>query len=95
MKRADISDEHVLDLARAWRDARAPVEEMLSRMQSGQPPRGTPGVVAALVGEGVPEKVALRKVEHMVDRGLLDYGTTPYLAWPVDTPEVPDRTTRL
>lgn len=45
---------------------------------------GGPGVVTSLVERGVPEKVALRKIEHMVDRDLLDYGTSPYFAWPTD-----------
>lgn len=66
MKRGDIADAHVLDLARAW--IADPFEK--------------PGVVEALVAEGVPEKVAVRKVEHMVDRDLLEYGTSPYHAWP-------------
>jgi hypothetical protein len=68
VKRSDIPDEHVLELARAWHDA--PL--------GGKPP----GVIAALVAEGVPEKVALAKVEHMARRHLLDYGVSPYYAWP-------------
>jgi hypothetical protein len=66
MKRSDIPDERVIALARAWRD---------------QPFR-EPGVVAALISEGVPRKLALAKVEHLVSRGLLDYGVTPNFAWP-------------
>lgn len=65
MKRADIADEHVLDLAARWRDQ--PAE---------------PGVVDALMTEGVPRKLALAKVDHMVRRGLLDFGVSPYYAWP-------------
>jgi hypothetical protein len=68
VKRSDISDDHVIELARAWHDA-----------PLGSKP---PGVVAALMAEGVPEKVALAKVEHMVRRRLLDYGVSPYCAWP-------------
>jgi hypothetical protein len=41
-----------------------------------------PGVIEALMAEGVPEKVALAKVLHLCGRGLLDYGTSPYHAWP-------------
>lgn len=41
-----------------------------------------PGVIAALMAEGVPEKVAYAKVLHLVKRGLLDYGVSPYFAWP-------------
>jgi hypothetical protein len=68
VKRSDISDDRVIELARAWRDA---------------PLGGKPlGVVAALMAEGVPEKVALAKVEHMARRRLLDYGVSPYYAWP-------------
>jgi uncharacterized protein YprB with RNaseH-like and TPR domain len=65
VKRSDIPDEHVLELARAWRED-----------------FGQPGVVSALMAEGVPEKVALAKVEHMARRRLLDYGVSPYYAWP-------------
>lgn len=65
MKRTDIADEHVLDLAARWRDH--PAE---------------PGVVDALMTEGVPRKLALAKVDHMVRRGLLDFGVSPYYAWP-------------
>lgn len=65
MKRSDIPDDHVIELARRWRD---------------EP--GSPGAVAALIAEGIPAKLALRKVEHLVERGLLDYGVSPYCAWP-------------
>jgi hypothetical protein len=41
-----------------------------------------PGVVMALVAEGVPEKLAFAKVERLVSRGFLDYGTSAYHAWP-------------
>jgi hypothetical protein len=43
---------------------------------------GGPGVVAALVAEGAPEKVALRKVERLISRGQLECGVSPYYAWP-------------
>lgn len=66
MKRSDITDEHVIELARRW--YRAPFAQ--------------PGVVDALIAEGVPRKLALSKVEHLVDRRLLDYGTSPNYAWP-------------
>ncbi len=65
MKRSDIADEHVIELARRWR-------EDFTR----------PGVIDALMAEGVPEKVALAKIEHMARRRLLDYGVSPYYAWP-------------
>jgi hypothetical protein len=65
VKRADVADEHVLELAQRWRE------------NSSQP-----GVIDALMAEGVPEKVALAKVEHMACRNLLDYGVSPYYAWP-------------
>jgi hypothetical protein len=65
VKRSDVPDEHVIELAHAWR-------------------KGGSGVVGALVAEGVPEKVALRKVEHLIDRGLMDCGVSPYFAWPTD-----------
>ena len=44
----------------------------------------TPGAVMALVAEGIPEKLALAKVLHVSERGLLDYGVPPYNARPVD-----------
>jgi hypothetical protein len=66
VKRSDVADEHVLELARQWRED----------------PHGQPGVIDALIAEGVPEKVALAKVLHMARRRLLDYGVSPYYAWP-------------
>jgi hypothetical protein len=45
-------------------------------------PLGTPGVMEALMAEGIPENLALAKVMHMSKRRLLDYGTSPYYAWP-------------
>lgn len=69
MKASDIPDEHVIELARKWRDsARVNLEEL--------------GVVDALVAEGVPPKVALRKVEKLARRGLLEYGGSAHYAWP-------------
>ena len=69
MKRSELADDHVLALARRWQQDRAGLE---------------PGVIAALMAEGVPHKVALAKVEHMTSRGLLDYGVSPNYAWPRD-----------
>jgi len=66
VKRSDIPDEHVLDLARQWRAE----------------PLGNPGVVRALIAEGIPERLALAKVEHMISRHLLECGVSPYYAWP-------------
>jgi hypothetical protein len=65
MKCADIPDEHVIELARCWKED-----------------FGQPGVVAALVAEGIPKKLAVTKVERLVRRHLLDYGVSPYYAWP-------------
>lgn len=66
MKRSDIPDEHVIDLARRWRDS----------------PFTHPGVIAALQAEGIPYRLALAKVEHLCRRGKLDYGVSPNYAWP-------------
>lgn len=66
MKSADIDDQHVIDLAQAWREA----------------PLVNPGVVQALVAEGVPKKLAFAKVERLSARGFLDYGVSPSCAWP-------------
>lgn len=64
MKCADIDDQHVIDLAQAWRDRRGP------------------GVISALVAEGIPQKLAYTKVMRLVARGFLDYGVSPSCAWP-------------
>lgn len=40
------------------------------------------GVIASLMAEGVPNKLACAKVEHLADRGLLDYGVSLNYAWP-------------
>jgi hypothetical protein len=66
MKSADIDDQHVIDLAQAWHDN----------------PLANPGVVQALVQEGVPKKLAFSKVERLSSRGFLDYGVSPSCAWP-------------
>ena len=41
-------------------------------------------MVMALVAESIPEKLALAKVLHVSERGLLDYGVPPHNARPVD-----------
>jgi hypothetical protein len=66
MKSADIDDQHVIDLAQAWHEA----------------PLLNPGVVQALIAEGVPKKLAFAKVERLSARGFLDYGVSPSCAWP-------------
>lgn len=68
MKRSDIDDQHVIDLAQKWSD--------------GNGPGAVPGVVEALVAEGIPEKLALSKVEHLYSRGYLECGVSPYYSWP-------------
>jgi hypothetical protein len=40
------------------------------------------GVIHALEVEGVPHNLAYAKVMHLTDRGLLEYGGSPYGAWP-------------
>lgn len=70
MKCSDIDADHVIDLARDWQ----------MRVRAGVLPN--PGVIDALVAEGVPEKVAYTKVMKLSDRGRLDYGVSPYYAWP-------------
>jgi len=54
------------------------VIEHAARRRAG----GAPGVVTALMREGVPHNLAYAKVMHLVERGHLDYGTSPYGAWP-------------
>lgn len=66
MQLKDIDSQHVIDLAARWQDDK----------------RRAVGVVEALVAEGVPEKLALKKVEQLSSRAYLDYGTSPYHAWP-------------
>lgn len=41
-----------------------------------------PGVVDALVAEGIPDKLALTKVMLLVTKRKLDYGVSPRFAWP-------------
>jgi hypothetical protein len=67
MKRSDIDDQHVIDLAQAWRDAQSVTH---------------PGVLESLVAEGVPHKLAVAKIEHLCNRGYLEYGTSCRYAWP-------------
>lgn len=76
MKLSDIDDVEVIALAARWADGadQFPVFGFL-----------VPGVVDALIETGIPPKLALRKVERLVDRDLLDYGVSPHYAWP--TPE--------
>lgn len=50
----------------------------------GKPGEGSPVVVLAAMA-GVPEKVALRKIEALSAKGLADYGVSPVYAW--RTPE--------
>lgn len=67
-KRSDVVDELVLKLARAWHDD----------------PETNRGVVRALIAADVPAKLARAKVEHLIDRGLLECGVSADYAWPVD-----------
>lgn len=71
MKRSDIDDQHVIDLARAWHQGTFPDRVC---------------VVDALIAEGIPPKLAYVKVLHLVDRGLLDCGVSVRCAWPVEPP---------
>lgn len=66
MKRSDIPDDLVLELAARWEAA----------------PSTQPGVVAALIRCGIPPKLARAKVRHLVDRRLLEYGVSENYAWP-------------
>mgnify|MGYP007099774091 CR=1 FL=1 len=66
MKRSDIADPRVINLAAAWQ----------------ADPQNNPGVIVALTNLGVPRKVAVAKVEHLITRGLLDCGVSPNYAWP-------------
>ena len=68
MKSSDIDDRHVIELAQAWRVG----------------PLGTRGVVAALVAEGIPQKLAYAKVERLIDRDFLECGVSPNFAWPTE-----------
>ena len=69
MQSKDIPDSKVMEYAQNWADN----------------PFTSPGVVQALVNDGVPEKLARVKVEKLVDKGMLDYGTSSYYAWPNNT----------
>lgn len=39
------------------------------------------GVHDALITLGFPDKLAYRKIERLVSRGLLEYGVSPRYAW--------------
>jgi hypothetical protein len=67
-KRSDVVDGLVLKLAAAWK----------------ADPEHNVGVVSALVASGVPAKLARAKVEHLIDRGLLECGVSADYAWPVE-----------
>jgi hypothetical protein len=66
MQLKDIDSQHVIDLARRYQKR----------------PNTEPGVVGALVGEGVPEKLAYLKVEKLIGDGYLECGVSPNYAWP-------------
>jgi hypothetical protein len=72
-KCSDIDADHVVELAR----------QSFSHGGVGL------GVVAALVAEGWPERLALAKVEKLVSKGRLDYGVSPYYAWPEPEGDTP------
>lgn len=89
MQCKDIPDEHVVDLARRWQECgRARHAEMVRWLHGGEQPANlAPGVVEALVAEGIPRKLAYAKVLSLCERkngkpALLEYGTSPYYAWP-------------
>lgn len=42
---------------------------------------GNGRVIDALTAQGVPAKVAFRKLQHMDQRGLIDYGTSLHHVW--------------
>lgn len=67
MKRRDIDDLLVIRGAADWWDRRD---------------QGTLCVGARLVGMGIPSKLAVAKIEHLVSRGMLEYGVSPWFAWP-------------
>lgn len=72
-KCSDIDGDHVVELAH----------------QTFAPGGTRLGVVAALVAEGWPERLALAKVEKLVSKGRLDYGVSPYYAWPEPAGDTP------
>lgn len=90
MQCKDIPDERVVELARRWQEAgRALTAAQRGAWIRGESTgHGVPGVVKALMDEfGIPEKLALVKVESLCRRkngkpALLEYGTSPYYAWP-------------
>ena len=73
MQCKDIPDDRVIELAHQRRDG-----------YLGQ----YPSLVRMLMEEfGIPEKLALVKIESLCERKFgkaarLDYGTSPYYAWP-------------
>lgn len=70
MKRSDIPTATVIRYAAEMHDA--PL--LMGRMVGDR-----------LVEDGFPPKVVIAKIEQLVSCRLLDYGTSPWSAWP--TPE--------
>ncbi|WP_340682506.1 hypothetical protein LCL61_28035 [Amycolatopsis coloradensis] len=46
-------------------------------------PLRTPGVLARLIHDGFPPKVALAKLHRMADQDYIEYGSSPAFAWPM------------
>jgi len=56
-------------------------DELVLLLTKGWPQQCGVGVHDCLVLIGYPDKLALRKIERLVDRGLLEYGVSPRYAW--------------
>ena len=67
--------------------------EALEALWGEGEPRDDCPVAVLAERTGQPEKVALRKIERLVDKGYADYGTSPWYAW--RTPEGEDRLKEL
>lgn len=61
-----------------------PDEHVIALARAWHEDKNQPGVYDALVAEGVPPKVAWRKLEKLESRRLLDCGGSVRFAWPTD-----------
>lgn len=64
--------------------ADVPDELVLKLAQAWRDGPDAPGVVRGLIAVGVPAKLARAKVEHLIDRRLLECGVSADYAWPVE-----------
>lgn len=73
MKRSDVSDRQALEAVRPSGEQLPPLDG-LNYMENDS-------ALQRLQHAGVPFKIALRKLEHLDDRGLIEYGVSLNYPW--------------